>query len=102
MSEFKNMKVWYYIISPVINFSAGVGVGYLLEKGDKSYFPMNFFFNLAFPLTVTTTEWIDSKFEEERGNKDLGDIVKSGAIGTFAFFLGSYVGRTLEKVVERL
>ncbi len=101
MSEFKKRKVWYYVVSPIINFSAGLGVGYMIEKGDASYFPTNFLFNLAFPSMVATTDWINSKFEEERDNKDLGDIVKSSALGAFTFFLGSYVGRTLEKVVER-
>ena len=101
MAYTKNRKAWYYIVNPITNFAAGLISGYILGNNGMAYSYKDVGFNIASPLLIGFSEVIDSNYESNRKNQDLADIVKSSTIGALTFFVGNYLGRSIENFIGK-
>jgi hypothetical protein len=101
MEDIKNRKAWYYLVNPIANFATGLISGYILGNNSMAYSYIDTGFNIGSPSLIGFIELIESKYESNRKNQDLGDIVKSNAIGALTFFVGNYLGRTIEKLISK-
>lgn len=100
--DYEKHTRWYYLINPIMHFGVGLYVGYVRGAFGQGYGALDVGANLAFPLGIGVIEWVDSKYEQNRGNKDLFAIAESNIMGAVSFFTGNCLGRTLEKIISKL
>ncbi|MFA6088941.1 MAG: hypothetical protein WC755_03690 [Candidatus Woesearchaeota archaeon] len=84
----------YWVINPVINLIASVGLGYTLEKSQIPMFGLSGLdtkLGLGLNIAIGGIECIT----DEQSNKK---IIASSGIGYGCFFAGNYAGRVLAKL----